>query len=225
MGRRRSSSTWWATDGTCWGRREQRWSLATAACSPDGSADGRAVARCALGQDAVVSSGELERGRPLVVLLCGVAGSGKTTYAQQLETQGYVRLSIDEEVWARFGRYGIDYGPADYAQLSAAAEDVLRERLVTLVRQGRDVVVDFSFWQRASRDRYKRLVEATGGTWRLIHLKVDPVLLRQRLDGRAKRFDANAAFPITEDTLAAYLAGFEEPRGEGEDVIFFGKPY
>ncbi len=153
-----------------------------------------------------------------MVLLCGVAGSGKTTYAQQLETEGYVRLSVDEEVWSRFGRYGIDYDPADYPQLSAAAEDVLRERLITLIRQNRDVVVDFSLWQRVSRDRYKRLVESNGGTWRLIHLKVDPAVLRQRLDGRAARFDANAAFPITQDILAAYLDGFEEPQGEGEDV-------
>lgn len=154
-----------------------------------------------------------------MVLLCGVAGSGKTTYAQRLELAGYVRLSIDEEVWARFGRYGIDYDPADYPRLSAAAEDVLRERLVTLIRDGHDVVVDFSFWQRASRDRYKRLIEAAGGTWRLIHLQADPSVLRQRLDDRAKRFDANAAFPITQDTLATYLAAFEEPHGEGEEVI------
>jgi signal recognition particle GTPase len=35
---------------------------------------------------------------PRVVLMCGLAGSGKTTYATQLEVQGYVRLSIDEEV-------------------------------------------------------------------------------------------------------------------------------
>lgn len=141
-----------------------------------------------------MTTGEAERGRPRVVLLCGVAGSGKTTYAKQLEAQGYVRLSIDEEVWARFGRYGIDYDPAKYPQLSATAEEALRASLLTLVEQGRDVVVDFSFWQRATRDRYKRLVEAGGGTWRLFHLKADPVLLRERLDSRAQRFDANAAF-------------------------------
>lgn len=93
-----------------------------------------------------------------------------------------------------------------------------------MIRQGRHVVVDFSFWQRANRDRYKRLIEATGGTWRLIYLKVDPAVLRQRLDDRAERFDANAAFPITQGTLAAYLAGFEEPRDEGEDVHTLGKP-
>jgi len=36
--------------------------------------------------------------RPEVVLLCGVAGAGKTTYAKRLETCGHVRLSIDEEI-------------------------------------------------------------------------------------------------------------------------------
>ncbi|WP_346775363.1 AAA family ATPase [Bacillus sp. RO2] len=40
--------------------------------------------------------------------MCGVAGSGKTTFSQQLEKEGFVRLSIDEEIWATNGRYGID---------------------------------------------------------------------------------------------------------------------
>lgn len=46
---------------------------------------------------------------PVVVMMCGVAGSGKTTYAQQLEKEGYIRLSIDEELWSAYGRCGIDY--------------------------------------------------------------------------------------------------------------------
>ncbi len=154
-----------------------------------------------------------------MVLLCGLAGSGKTIYAQGLEAAGHVRLSIDEEVWSRFGRFGIDYEPAQYAELSAVAEEALRGRLVALVEQGRDVVVDFSFWQRAARDRYKRLIEDAGGSWRLIYLKADQVLLRRRLLERSGRFDANAAFPITDELLTSYAAGFEEPQGEGEEII------
>jgi gluconate kinase len=41
------------------------------------------------------------------------------------------------------------------------------------------------------------------GTWRLIYLKADLVLLRERLRNRDCRFDANAAFPITQDMLAS----------------------
>ena len=154
-----------------------------------------------------------------MVLTCGPPGAGKTTYAQRLEKAGYIRLSIDEEVWSRFGRYGVDYEPDRYAEVSAVAESGLRDRLAALIREGRNVVVDFSFWQRASRERYKQLIADAGGTWRLVYLKVDPALLRQRLASRTGRFDANAAFPITEDMLTSYLATFEEPDGEGEEVI------
>jgi predicted kinase len=81
------------------------------------------------------------------------------------------------------------------------------------------VVVDFSFWQRASREQYKRLVEDAGGQWRLVYLKVGRAELRRRLAERSERFDANAAFPITDPILSSYIAGFEEPRNEGEEII------
>lgn len=51
---------------------------------------------------------------PLIIMMCGVAGSGKTTFAQRLETEGFVRLSIDEEIWKVNGRYGIDYPVEKY---------------------------------------------------------------------------------------------------------------
>ena len=95
----------------------------------------------------------------------------------------------------------------------------LVEPIVEPIGEGRDVVVDFSFWRRERRDLYKRRVEQAGARWRLIYLKADPTLLRTRLDERNRRFDANAAFPITETVLSAYLDAFEEPRGEGETVI------
>jgi hypothetical protein len=41
----------------------------------------------------------------VVYLLCGLTGSRKTSYAKRLEAGGAVRLSVDEEVYARHGRY------------------------------------------------------------------------------------------------------------------------
>ncbi|WP_173074474.1 AAA family ATPase [Phytohabitans rumicis] len=158
-------------------------------------------------------------GQPEVVLMCGIAGSGKTTYAKDLETKGFVRLSIDEEIWHRFGRYGIDYGPDEYEQHTEVAREAMRERLLSLLAEGRDVVVDSSFWQRSRRQEYKQLIEQAGGRWRLVYLQVDPALLRARLYERAERFDANAAFPITDGLLARYLDSFEPPYGEGEEAI------
>jgi len=88
--------------------------------------------------------------RPEVVLLCGVAGAGKTTYALGLEALGYVRLSVDEEVWAANGRYGVDYLASDYTSQSLAAGRLLLERLVDLVEACADVVVDLSFWKSSN---------------------------------------------------------------------------
>ena len=151
--------------------------------------------------------------------MCGVAGSGKTTYAKVLEDQGYVRLSVDEEIWHRFGVYGVDYPPDEYEQHSTAARQVLRERLLHLIAQSRAVVIDSSFWERARRQEYKDLIERAGGRWRLIYLQADPALLRQRLYKRAERIDANAAFPNTDELLADYLLAFEPPHGEGEELV------
>lgn len=80
-------------------------------------------------------------------------------------------------------------------------------------------MVDSSFWRKSERDHYKQLVEQAGGQWRLIYLKVHPDELRRRLKIRSERFDANAAFTITDELLTTFLHGFEEPRGEGEIVI------
>ena len=157
--------------------------------------------------------------QPEVVLMCGLAGSGKTTYAKDFETRGYVRLSVDEEIWRRFGSYGIDYDPDQYEQHTEVARQVLREELLSLVARGSDVVIDSSFWQRSKRQEYKELIEQAGGRWRLIYLHIDSALLRQRLHARAERFDANAAFPITDELLTTYLDAFERPSGEGEEVI------
>ncbi|MFB9324610.1 AAA family ATPase [Paenibacillus aurantiacus] len=160
-----------------------------------------------------------DRDFAVVVLMCGIAGSGKTTFSQKLEADGYVRLSIDEEVWSTHGRYGVDYPVDEYRERLDEAHVRLRHKLVGLIQDKKQVVVDSSFWNRAARDEYKQLIESAGGKWRLIYLKVHPDELRARLKIRSQRFDANAAFPITEEILTTFLQGFEAPRDEGEIVI------
>ncbi|MCU9613472.1 ATP-binding protein [Caldibacillus lycopersici] len=155
---------------------------------------------------------------PLVIMMCGIAGSGKTTFAKQLEKEGFVRLSIDEEIWTTNGRYGIDFPIEKLEDFKIAAERKLRKYLVKLIQNKQPVVIDFSFWDRSRRNAHKQLIEESGGKWKLIYLKVHPDDLRKRLKIRNQRFDANA-FPITEELLASYLDGFEVPIGKGEIVI------
>ncbi|QHW34850.1 ATP-binding protein [Paenibacillus rhizovicinus] len=157
--------------------------------------------------------------KSLVILMCGIAGSGKTTFSQKMEEYGYTRLSIDEEVWSANGRYGIDYPIEKYREFLNEGHIRLRNKIVQLIQDKNRVVVDSSFWNKSERNEYKRLIENAGGTWKLIYLKVHPDELRKRLKIRSQRFDANAAFTITEELLTTFLNGFEEPTDEGEIVI------
>jgi predicted kinase len=155
---------------------------------------------------------------PVVYLLAGLTGSGKTTYAQRLAAQGVVRLSVDEQVHARHGRYGIDYPEHRYFELEAPIIDEVRIRLVDLVEAGRDVVLDQGLWRRHDRDAYKKLVEAHGGRWRLLYFKVDKPELLRRLAERNQRGDANA-LAVTPEALDDFYARFDEPAGEGEELV------
>jgi predicted kinase len=167
--------------------------------------------------NAVVTDTDLSEAA--LVILCGIAGSGKTTTATFLEARGFVRLSIDEEIWKQFGKFGVDYPPETYSALQERAASSVWSRLVTLLDQKIPVVVDNSFWNRETRDRYKRLAEAHSIRWILLYLKTPPAVLRARLALRSERFDANAAFPIDDAILDRYLSSFQAPSGEGEIVF------
>jgi predicted kinase len=80
------------------------------------------------------------------------------------------------------------------------------------------VVVDYSFWSRAARDDYKALIEDHGCRWELIHLKADRTTLEQRLAVRNSEEGADCV-TVDQALFDRYLANFEEPDGEGEQVV------
>ncbi|GAT65532.1 kinase [Planomonospora sphaerica] len=153
-----------------------------------------------------------------VVMMCGPAGSGKTTYALDLEESGYTRLSIDEEIWRRFGRDGAEFAPEEYERHKSTAEEELWARLAALMRAGRPVVLDYSFWSRETRRRYQAFIESHGYRWELVYLKADRETLQRRLAARNAVRGANAV-TVSEELLDRYLAGFQEPVGEGERTV------
>ncbi|MFF1836706.1 AAA family ATPase [Streptomyces sp. NPDC058231] len=155
-----------------------------------------------------------------VVLMCGLPGAGKTTWAMELVRRGYVRLSIDEVVWHRLGRRdaGVVLQAEAFDELKEEVRREQRQELVELMLAGRDVVVDYSFWSRAARDDYKALVESHGCRWELIHLKADRGTLERRLQERNREEGANSV-TVGAKLFSRYLANFEEPQGEGEQVF------
>ncbi|MFD5722879.1 AAA family ATPase [Streptomyces sp. NPDC127036] len=155
-----------------------------------------------------------------VVLMCGLPGAGKTTYAMGLVRRGFARLSIDEVVWQRLGQRdpGLVLGPEAFDHLKEEVRREQRQELVELMLAGCDAVVDYSFWSRAARDDYKALIESHGCRWELVHLKADRTTLERRLEARSAAEGANAV-TVDATLFNRYLVQFEEPDGEGEQVV------
>ncbi|MFS0698734.1 GNAT family N-acetyltransferase [Cellulomonas sp. 179-A 4D5 NHS] len=174
-----------------------------------GVAQDDALVRAGLVRVGPGSDGLVHHALPLrrvarVVLVCGPAGSGKSTLAGRLERDGFVRLSFDEEAWRRGHRDHPLPGP-----VAAEVHGVLRARLVAHVRAGRDVVVDTSFWSRASRASYRALVAPLGVVPVTYHLTTPRAEVLRRLAGRTGSGPHDVAVPAR--LARAYLDGFEAP--------------
>jgi predicted kinase len=139
--------------------------------------------------------------------MCGPAGSGKTTYAKRLEEQGMTRLSFDVEMWRR----GIDAVPLP-AGLRAEIENDLRTRLLRLVAEGADVVLDFSFWSRAMREQWRRVLAPAGVVPHTVYLATDRATVLRRLCDR--NGDHSDDFAIPAELAAQYYDHFEVPTPE-----------
>lgn len=139
-----------------------------------------------------------------VVLMCGAAGSGKSTHARRLGDAGYAVLSFDAEAWAR----GYRRHPVSDEQRRTVQES-LRAQLVRLVGQGRRVVVDSSFWSRASRDEYRALLAPLGVQPVVHYLDTPRAVVLARLAARGGTGPDDV--PVPPARALAYLDGFEVP--------------
>ena len=90
---------------------------------------------------------------PTVFMLCGLTGSGKTTYAERLEREhSAVRFSVDEWMIALHGHHM----PREvFDERLAAIKDLLWDVARRLLALGINVVLDFGFWKRAERLDFK----------------------------------------------------------------------
>jgi predicted kinase len=139
--------------------------------------------------------------------MCGPAGSGKSTYARTLEDEGFTRLSIDEEAWRR--------GYRSQPLPDPTAEEIereLRSRLVPLLSEARDVVVDLSFWSRAMRQKYRELAQACGALTETVYFDTPRGVVLERV--RARGGASPNEVRLAEKPAAAYFDGFEVPTAD-----------
>lgn len=144
---------------------------------------------------------------PLVTLLCGPAGAGKTTYASELVAAGAHRVSMDEAVWA--DGWGEQQPPSARV---VELHDELKNALRRGVGEGHDVVVDLSLASRDVREEWRALAERVGARTALVVLTAPFDVLWRRVEQRGG--DHANSVRLTRPQLRDYVDGFEWPGPE-----------
>lgn len=122
--------------------------------------------------------------KPTAHLLHGFIGSGKTIFARKLEREhGAVRFTHDE--WM-VRLYGWNPPEEHYAEYFIRVENLIWEEATLAVRAGSDVILDFGFWTRASRDAGRSHVDDIGAVARFYSVSCPQRIMRARALERSK---------------------------------------
>ena len=152
---------------------------------------------------------------PIVYLICGFIGAGKTTFAKKLEAKtGAVRVTKDE--WS-IRLIGNDPTIDGYAQWDRKIIDLSRDVAFYLAGKGIDVILDEGFWEKETRDEMRRRAEAIGAKVVLYYLETPLETIRERVVGRNTTLTKDS-FQISRGLLDTYLKDWQPPS-EDEDYI------
>lgn len=147
-----------------------------------------------------------------VHLLCGQPGSGKTTFAQELEkTHRAVRYTYDEWMVQLYGR-SPDQFEALFNRVSNLIWCIATRNLVL----GTDVILDKGFWYKRDRENTRQAATAIGAESKLYFLDAPIDVLRKRTLTRSKS-DQDSLW-INDQAFTEFINCFEPP-GDDEDFI------
>jgi predicted kinase len=144
---------------------------------------------------------------PILFIMVGLPGSGKTTLARELEARhDALRLTKDDWMMALFG-----WG--DFEDKREVVEALLWSMGARALQLGLNVVLDYGLWARSEREDYRARAEALGARVDFRFLDVPHDELRRRIEARNGRLGAGDV-PITAEQLEQMLPKFQRPTEE-----------
>ncbi|MGJ7061191.1 AAA family ATPase [Morganella morganii] len=151
--------------------------------------------------------------------LCGKIASGKSTLAQQL-VRGQQAVLLSEDTWLAALYPGKITQLADYIEKSRLLKSVLELHLVTLLRQGVTLVLDFPANTPVQRRWLKGLAEQAGCSYCCHVLDVSDEECKRRL--AARNLSGENPFTTSAEQFDLITAHFSYPS-EKEELVISGR--
>lgn len=154
---------------------------------------------------------------PKLVLVCGKAGSGKSTLTARLgRSARTVVIAEDDWLGALFGDQMSSV--ADYARCAARLRGIMGPHVVALLRSGMSVVLDFPANTIATRAWMRGIAERAQAPGELHYLDVPNELCKARL--RARNASGTHPFSLTDAQFDQLARHFVAPTpDEGFDIV------
>ena len=154
---------------------------------------------------------DVSRASPRLIIVCGLPGSGKTTFAKALESRlRAIRFSPDE--WMDALSISL-YDESIRAKIEALQWKLAQE----LLALGLIVIVEWGTWGRSERDSLRLEARKLGAGVELHYLSASEDVLFERIQRRRRENP-----PIERSALSQWIKMFQVPTPE--EMALFDKP-
>lgn len=147
-----------------------------------------------------------------VILMCGPAGAGKSTIAKELEHKGMIILSFDRESFKR----NIVKHPLPDNELKNIKK-YLDAKLLSLIEQNKNIVLDYSFWSRDMRLEYISLLNSKGVDPVIYYVKTPKEITMKRMNERKGTHENDIM--LTEEMSSLFFDQFQPPTDDEGEII------
>ena len=153
---------------------------------------------------------------PTIHLMHGFVGSGKTSYAKRLERElGAFRFTHDE--WM-VKLYGVDPPQEKFAEYWKRVEELIWEVAARALSLGNDVILDFGFWTRASRDDARQRAKDLGADVKIYSFSCPEELMRARVQQRTAELPEGNLW-INDAAFEEFKSRFQPLQDDEEHVV------
>ena len=154
-------------------------------------------------------------------LICGLVGSGKTTYSKQLEKeQNALRLSLDE--WM-IPLYGEHMERQMFEKRRSALQSLFNDSACRLLDLGVPVIFDYGFWKKIDREKTIKWAE-TMGHESVIYFIDTPSEVRRLRIARRNLLHSSQHYFFSENIVELFDSWFEAPSFEENPITITSEP-